>query len=148
MTETTAGGLILSKKNISAALLFFMLSCLTFDLAAQNNLTEQQLMLFNSNKLSVQHEATVRYNSGIDSTSTVWNAYKGHQPISEEKFFKTAGYEKEAVRARKYKEQGNLILGRFSNDHSWRRFSVRRIRLRKLIENGSNGGLAEFHPLV
>lgn len=98
--------------------ILFMIFIMPFAIAEE--LTEEQQMIFNRKKLSIEilykGIGAFSYDDllGLGSISTTtyrkWKAYQGFAAISEESFFLIAGYDFEAKKARKYKITNNVLM--------------------------------------
>lgn len=81
---------------------------------AQEEMTAEQQKQYERLKLSVEVREIGMGSYGGGGISYAswrkWTAYEGFTKISEEKFFRKAGYEREAGKAAGYRRKGNLLF--------------------------------------
>ena len=101
------------KNSKYVTLFFFFLGFIAFHANSQTDFTLEQLKSFNRQKLSLELEGvsmgSYSYNIIAYSTWTKWSAYKGFDRISESEFYKIAGYEDLAYKAKKRENSGKFL---------------------------------------
>lgn len=94
-------------------LFFFFLGFIAFHANSQTDFTLEQLKSFNRQKLTLELDEISMESYSEDevtySTWRKWKAYQGFEPISESEFYRVAGYESLAYKAKKRENTGKIL---------------------------------------